>query len=134
MSKQQQQQQQQQRQQQQQHSLIGRVTQHIKDIGGAATAATTPCVAAAAATADAAAGFVAVQLPIARFCFLTLFAFVCPAGFNAVRLPMNFTNLQKDLPRPKWDATEFYACVVGCKVITHLILRSIRCGATLGLM
>jgi hypothetical protein len=25
---------------------------------------------------------------------------------------MNFTNLQRDLPPPKWDATEFYACVV----------------------
>lgn len=41
------------------------------------------------------------------------------AGFNAVRLPFNFTNLQKDLPAPKWDATEFYSCVVRENVSAH---------------
>jgi hypothetical protein len=35
----------------------------------------------------------------------------CP-GFNAVRVPMNFTNLQRDIPKPKLDGTEFYACMV----------------------
>jgi hypothetical protein len=34
------------------------------------------------------------------------------AGFNAVRVPMNFTNLQRDIPKPKNDGTEFYACMV----------------------
>ncbi|KAF8068194.1 zinc finger CCCH domain-containing protein 18 [Scenedesmus sp. PABB004] len=33
------------------------------------------------------------------------------AGFNAVRMPFNFKHLQRDLPRPAADGTEFYACV-----------------------
>jgi len=37
------------------------------------------------------------------------------AGFNAVRVPMNFTNLQRDIPKPKNDGTEFYACMVSGK-------------------
>lgn len=34
------------------------------------------------------------------------------AGFNAVRVPMNFTNLQRNIPKPKSDGTEFYPCMV----------------------
>jgi hypothetical protein len=29
-----------------------------------------------------------------------------------VRVPMNFTNLQRDIPKPKVDGTEFYTCMV----------------------
>jgi hypothetical protein len=28
-----------------------------------------------------------------------------------VRLPFNFTNLQRDIPKPKADGTEFYPCM-----------------------
>lgn len=34
------------------------------------------------------------------------------AGFNAIRLPFNFTNLAKDLPVSPTNPSEFFACVV----------------------
>jgi hypothetical protein len=44
---------------------------------------------------------------------LLLLLVLSAAGFNAVRVPMNFTNLQRDIPKPKTDGTEFYTCMVG---------------------
>jgi hypothetical protein len=39
-------------------------------------------------------------------------------GFNAVRLPMNFTNLQQPIARDRAYPSDLYPCVVGMQICT----------------